>query len=525
MASESRVQRWARQAPRGQVFTTALIGAFSLVLLAIVAVPDDRDDPFAASTALGAGTATVAGAAPSVDGSLAIVDGVGAAAAAQGGAGSSAAPGGQVSDAAPTVVGAGAGGSGGAPASSTAAQPGEVPKATDQGVTAEAIKLGLFVSRPAGISATGFALGIRQDDKEAWQAMLDHVNAAGGVHGRKLTATILEADPTNRTGWQADCLKMTEDEKVFSVLNPSGYIGIGHQCYIEHQVPQVTASPVSNPASTFQQAGGYLASGGASADRVMLNWASTMLEAGVLVPGTTKLGLLTDECPEYVELWKAVKSFLAESDIEFVEVQTSCDTGAAQQQVPSAVLQMRQSGVDRVFLGVIFTTAQTFMQQAQAQNWKPKYSVSDLWGNNVDVLSENFPPEQFDRTIATAYTHSGEEPAKVPYSVGVKRCNDILVEAGLPGITDQMGTDASVISACDTFFVWLAIMEKLPVNFTRAQWAAAVPEVGVLATPALGASATFRPGKFDGGDSYALIEWRRECTCWVQVRAHQPGRF
>lgn len=525
MDSGTRVQRWARQAPRGHVVTTALIAVLAVVLLVVVTVPDGRDDPFATSAALGTnGMPTAGDLAMPVEGSAGMAGTTGVGEAAAGGGASLTTPGAPAPGQS-RAVGTGGSGTRGAPASSAAAQPGEPPQATDQGVTAEEIKLGLFVSRPAGISATGFALGIRQDDKEAWQAMLDHVNAAGGVHGRKLTATILEADPTNRSGWQADCLRMTEDEKVFSVLNPSGYIGIGHQCYIEHRVPQVTASPVSNPASTFQQAGGYLASGGASADRVMLNWASTMLDAGVLVPGTTKLGLLTDECPEYVELWKAVKSFLAESDIEFVEVQTSCDTGAAQQQVPSAVLQMRQAGVDRVFHGVIFTTAQTFMQQAQAQNWKPKYSVSDLWGNNVDVLSENFPPEQFDRTIATAYTHSGEERAKVPYSAGVKRCNDILVEAGLPGITDQMGTDASVISACDTFFVWLAVMEKLPVNFTRAQWAAAVPEVGVLATPALGASATFRPGKFDGGDSYSLIEWRRECTCWVQVRAHQPGRF
>ena len=28
----------------------------------------------------------------------------------------------------------------------------------------------------------------------------------------------------------------------------------------------------------------------------------------------------------------------------------------------------------------------------------------------------------------------------------------------------------------------------------------------------------------DAGDSYATIEWRRECSCWFQVSPHQPAR-
>jgi hypothetical protein len=62
------------------------------------------------------------------------------------------------------------------------------------------------------------------------------------------------------------------------------------------------------------------------------------------------------------------------------------------------------------------------------------------------------------------------------------------------------------------------------VNFTRAQFAAAVPSVGTFDSP-WSALTVFAPGKFEGGDAYALVEWRRDCTCWVQIRPHQKGRF
>jgi hypothetical protein len=220
-----------------------------------------------------------------------------------------------------------------------------------------------------------------------------------------------------------------------------------------------------------------------------------------------------------------VESTLQQAGVDVTAVQTSCDIGAAQQQVPSAVLQMRQAGVTRVFLGSIFSTAQTFMQQADAQAWKPQYSVSDLWANNVNFTAKNFPPSQFDRTIGTAHNFSGGEAAQVPYSPGVQRCNAIITNAGLPPVTDQSGADAEVVSLCDAFFVWLAVTDKLPVNFTRADWATAVPQVGQFQMATSTASATFGPGKFEGGDAYALVEWRKECTCWFEIRGHQPAKY
>ena len=93
-----------------------------------------------------------------------------------------------------------------------------------------------------------------------------------------------------------------------------------------------------------------------------------------------------------------------------VEARVSCDLGLAQQQVPGAVLKMRQAGVSQVFFAVLFPSAQSFIQQAEAQGFRPKYHVSDFWALNTDFSAKNFPAAAFDGTKSISFSHSGEEP-------------------------------------------------------------------------------------------------------------------
>lgn len=516
-----RARRWVEQAQVSQVVTTAIAGVVLLVLAVIVAIPD-RDsgsdllsglpqlpaeaggvEATAVPLANGdvAGSSAPAGSAPGVTGQAR--GGAASAPRAQGGA----------------TSGTGASSSGGGPAAD------EATTASDRGITEESIKVGFTISRTANVSATGFALGLRQDQEEVIAALVRWANERGGALGRKITYVTAQEDPTNASTWQTTCIRMTEDEEVFAVLSPASHLGAGNLCYITHGMPHINSGGVTVAASMFDQGRGYLVSTAASGTRAALNWADAMLREGAIGKGKGKVGLLTDDCPQGVEMIDdGLKPFLDDAGVDYVEARTSCDLGAAQQQIPAAVLNLRQSGVDRVFLGVIFTTAQTFMQQAEAQGWRPTYLVSDVWGNNTDFLAQNFPPEQFDRTRATAFSHSGEEPAGVPYSEPTQQCSAILEDAGLPPITEQMGTDAEIVSHCDNFFLLLKVLSNLPRNPIRAQWPAAVAAVGEIQS-AYADTARFVPMKYDGGDTYALVEWRRECSCWVQIRPHQPGRF
>lgn len=521
MTLAMRFRLWARQAPRAQV-VSSLVALTAVLALAtnLVAVGEDDDGAGVDLTAMAGQTGRTSVAGTTADGAEhpASAEGPGAPAGSLAGA--------SVSDARNVASNSAM------PSASGSGEPAEVRgsvesrrTASDQGVTADRVKIGFTVVRTGNLSATGFALGLRQDQQEAIRALVDWGNRSGGANGRTIDYVAVEEDPTNSSTWQPTCIQLTEDEKVFAVLAASSHLGAGNECYIEHRVPQIASAATGVAESMFERGGGLFLSTASSGTRAALNWADQAMQEGQIGPGEGELGLLTDECPQDVEIYDvALKPFLQQHGVSYVENRMSCDIGAAQQQVPAAVLQLRQAGVDRVFLGVIFTTAQTFMQQAEAQGWRPTYLVSDLWGNNLDVLSRNFPPEQFDGTVGATFSQSGIERAGVEYNEDIKLCNAVLTEAGLPPITDVMGKDAEIINHCDHFFLFRRIMDRLGPNPTRAEWPRAATEVGTL-HGGYAASTTFAANKFNGGDTYALVEWRRECTCWTQIREHRPVRF
>ena len=86
-----------------------------------------------------------------------------------------------------------------------------------------------------------------------------------------------------------------------------------------------------------------------------------------------------------------------------------------------------------------------------------------------------------------------------------------------------MGTDAEVIVLCDSFTLWAEAANRAPVNLTRADWTQSLSTYGPYRT-AYAERALYAPGKFNGGDSYSLIEWRKSCSCWFQIRKHEPAR-
>jgi ABC-type branched-subunit amino acid transport system substrate-binding protein len=397
--------------------------------------------------------------------------------------------------------------------------------ASDQGVTRDEIKIGFLLVSFANLDAAGFAFGQRQDREAAIKAYVDDLNQRGGVQGRKVTYTIVKADPFNAASARQACIQLTSDEKVFAVVNSGGAVGANVACYAERKVPNIFATSQTVSESLYQKGNGYLVAMGASGTRAVLNWALYALESGSIVPGKGKLGILSDECPPDPEMMdRDLKPFLKDRGVEVVEARVSCDIGLAQQQIPGAVLQMRQAGVTDMFFAVLFPSAQSFIQQAEAQRFQPRYHVSDFWALNTDFSAKNFPAAAFDGTRSVTFTHSGADPAGKPLTDPVKQCGEQLQRAGLPGITDQMGADAEVIVLCDAFTLWAQAAGRAPVNLTREDWVRSLSSLGPFGS-AYSARAVYGPQKFNGGDSYAEIEWRRSCSCWYQIREHTPARL
>jgi hypothetical protein len=99
----------------------------------------------------------------------------------------------------------------GPPASSTPAATGPSP-----GVTDDAVKVGITY---VDLEAISDVVDIGHGDYEAaYTALIDAVNAEGGVHGRTIEPTILGINPTLTDSAESTCVRLTEDEDVFLVM-------------------------------------------------------------------------------------------------------------------------------------------------------------------------------------------------------------------------------------------------------------------------------------------------------------------
>ncbi|HEX4904722.1 MAG TPA: ABC transporter substrate-binding protein, partial [Acidimicrobiales bacterium] len=391
--------------------------------------------------------------------------------------------------------------------------------ASDQGVSETEIKVGFLIPSLAGLGDAGSTATDARTDSEAYiKAFVDHVNKNGGVAGRKVTYVTAEADPVNASSQQAACIRLATDEKVFAVFDTASTLGVAQNCYAQKGVILTTTASQTNSEQNFQRNGGLLASSGASQNRVLRNWTDLALAAGHIGPGKGKLGILSTECaPDPEAIDGDFKPYLKEKRVAYLDVRLSCDLATAQQQVAGAVLQFRQGGVDRVLPSAIFVTVNNFLQAAESQQYRPTYYCSDMWGMCLDVFTSNFPAAQWDGAKGFTFSHSGEDKAGAPLSAAVQRCSKIMTDAGVPGVTEQMGKDAGAVAHCDSFFLWVTAMRSAPPNPRRADFPAALAGVGESWESAYAGRATFRPGKFNGGDDYAPVQWAGDCSCYTQT--------
>jgi hypothetical protein len=116
------------------------------------------------------------------------------------------------------------------------------PGVLGQGVTADTIKIGIFYPDLDAIKQ--FVNLTHGNYKVAYTAVINQINATGGINGRKIVASFAPVNPIGTAPADAACTQLTQDDKVFAVLgnvpDPT--------CYLTtHGVPLV--GPTSTPSS------------------------------------------------------------------------------------------------------------------------------------------------------------------------------------------------------------------------------------------------------------------------------------
>lgn len=545
MTPGMQIRLWLRGAARSQVIVTMTVFAAVLALL-VASVshggPNTSTEAQVSGTATGDTTGTASG------GKTRAVTG-GATGSAVGGTTSTAdssvggVPGGAGSTfggttgaadssvgGAPDAGGSAVGGSTGAGSTTggTAAPSFDLTRATDRGVNNCAglktcVKLGFLLAKIGGLDASGFALNLRGDIAQVIDAYVAYQNKHGGIDGRPIVAVQRPTDPIDQSDQQQACTQMSQDDKVFGVIDTAAIIFAQSQkCFIQDtKTPYVHGFAESE---AFMQAGkGYDVTEVRSLDRIAIEWAD---EIGKLqfLKGGENVGILEDNCePSHSVVDKYLVAGIKKYKPASVKTYaTDCTAASAQAQPPALQQKMCIDGVTHVLLATSFVAAQTFLQSADngpcgTGPKKYKYMASDYSLLASDLFTHNFNKNQFAGSLAITNQFTG-----IPQpSAQLKFCSKILTDAGLPGLDNSYpNADASAI--CDYFFIMVKNAQAVGPNLTRAAWAQASQHLGTF-EGAFSPRSDYRPNKTNGGELVHAMVWQADCSCYHQTGPQHVG--
>ena len=386
--------------------------------------------------------------------------------------------------------------------------------ASDIGITPSSIKLGVLIpadnSEKTGGSGTSFS-SVVGSPKQQWTAYLDEVNSKGGILGRKLEPVFREYDGLDLDAQRAACVYLTEQAKVFAIVNSGGFYGDPILCVTQqHKTPFI--GQAGEALDFYQKSNGLYFSTTPNKDRVLRNLVVAALRDGVF--RGKKVGILSREGIDAIPVDRSLKPELKADGITITyEARISSDDSAAQSQIPLEVQQMRQKGVDLIMLETGLIVANVFAQQADSQRYYPQYLTSDFASGGADIYTIGMPAS-FAGSLTYTALRTGEARAGMPEPPTDAACRKVF-ERRTGHTLDRTTTEYSLtVTACGILTQFAQAMGAAGANPTRHLLSEALQSLGSWNVPFSGAGSWAR-GKFDAPDVVRRGVWQSGCKCWV----------
>lgn len=436
--------------------------------------------------------------------------------------------------------GGGAGGGGGGEAGAgepvaAAAAPGDRCAgaslgATDQGVTAESIKLGILVPNLNELELAGFPVGLTGDFDAMMDAWVNEFNRAG-VACRKVTWVKRIFDVVSADDMQRVCRELTQDEKVFSVVTPGGYDSVAQLCIAKDaKVPLVNGEP--EPAEWYAQSAPYLWTLSTSKDRGHINHVRYLVEKKLLTK-QHKIGVVYDGVPHVAPATeKGLLPELKRSGLAPTKVfKLSSDTEQALSQLNQVVVDFRLAGVDFVFMPMNLIYKTQFMTVAQQQGYNPQYTESDHNFGCYDFTTNTYPAAQYDGTICVTATDAyGRKDLEAfadqhPFAQYADQVYFRTHEGGYHA--DGKGSDgwntqrALHISIGSMLRAWQLAADRVGPDLTREKWGQSMGQTGDFDQCVCESPLRFEADKWDGSTTVKGLRWHARASDGWEERLYR----
>ena len=396
------------------------------------------------------------------------------------------------------------------------------------GLTDDTIRIGFIGADFGPLAEAGLAPDLG-DQPKIVDAVVEQLNEDGGIAGRRIEARVRLVDPTGGAeAGQAACLEMTQDFGAFAVVMAPAVSRDVARCVA------VTNGTLAIGATGFDQglydeAEGRLFTAGSntsmSTTRQYRGWADVM-DAEGLLDGRT-IGVVTaEQSPEFVAAAEeGLVPRLEELGHEVaVELTLPCPEGDNDcDQQEAAAQQMKDAGVDLVFMAAANLTGPTFVQAAANLDFRPQWAAN---GNQVtDTVSQFFESvrDEWDGAVGTSTVFALPEDL----TDGAHDCNDTI--ATRQGEDYEPGSDAFGFAGTSCLlFRTLAQGGEVAgegdaaAELDQAAMIEALEGLGEVELNA-GPPGSLSPDKHDAGDLLFLADYSAEAGEFVE-RDGEPVR-
>lgn len=422
--------------------------------------------------------------------------------------------------------GAGTGPAGGT-GSPTGSNSGVARTASDQGVTADTLRVGAFLidfGRASDVGATvpGYDVKVQQQYVDAY---VGDVNAHGGIGGRRVEPVYRKVDITNQQTMRDACTAFGQTDKVFAVLQVLGVYGDPIlKCAVDQRLPFLSNDGAVS--SYYPAAKGYLITTQPSTLRTVLNMENELNRIGEFKG--KKVGVLYED--GYLEPdSKAVVTALKRHGYTAVEGSTSSsDVAQALRQIPIIAQDFCAKGVDYVLLLVNELYADQFHSNAERFNGcRPSYAVSDFdFQMNGDSFLDGQNDSFFNHLVSVTSGRVGEGRVGRPEPPVDAACRTAY-QTQTASTLDRNANDSryfNALAVCGLFTVLKRGVEAAGPNPTRASFVAAIGGLGAFPNPAYGAS-SFTPRRYDAPEVVRISRGLLSCRCWKPQTDLYPAGY
>lgn len=391
---------------------------------------------------------------------------------------------------------------------------GQVSGADGPGVTSTEIKVGVMVLDFSNLER---ALGIDVPDTGDIQAqtvaLMDSINAVGGVAGRKLVPVFQPFDvfKDNQPIEEKLCKSFTQDSQVFAVVINGQLQSNTRACYANARTIMFDSTQFPLSASGFEKLAPYLYQPSYPDYGQLIGAQIRDLGETGFFEGAT-LGIVAIDNPQNREIFeKNAKATMDAAGVDAVEPRwiDPASGGTIQAGQKQAVLAFKEANVDRVLVIGGSRIASYMMDTASKQAWFPRFALSS-W-DNPDFNVKNYPKSMVGSAGVSVAPGFDLPDDAFPFPApNEKPCIDLL-----SSVQQFAGRSNARIATqlCDAMFLLRDAFAGSTGPVNAEAFRAGVDRVGGGFVSASTYSSGFEPGGYTGGTGFRRMVYGDDCGC------------